>query len=84
MNHHKFKEILVIEKKIYSDLRGYFFESYNKKEFNTNFYEKEFLQDNVSFSKNKGTIRGLHLQKEPSMQAKLIQVLKGSILKKLF
>ena len=79
MNHHKFKEILVIEKKIYSDLRGYFFESYNKKEFNTNFYEKEFLQDNVSFSKNKGTIRGLHLQKEPSMQAKLIQVLKGSI-----
>ena len=60
--------------------RGYFFESFNQKKFN-NYLGKEvnFVQDNQSKS-NRDTLRGLHFQKAPSAQGKLVRVLEGEIL----
>ena len=78
MNEILLDEVIILQKKLHEDLRGFFFEFYNKKEIKKKI-KIEFVQDNISFSKIKGTIRGLHLQKNPNMQAKLIQVLKGSI-----
>lgn len=68
--------LLVIEAKLFTDHRGYFFESYNAetyKQFPT------FIQDNQSYS-TEGVIRGIHFQKPPYSQAKLVRVLKGEIL----
>ncbi len=70
----------ILSPKIWDDTRGYFFESYNQKLFNdltqTNI---QFVQDNIAFSKY-GVVRGLHLQKDPFSQSKLVQVLQGKIL----
>ncbi len=65
----------IIKTKNFRDNRGYFYESYNKK----NNINVNYVQDNISFSKSKGTLRGLHLQKEPFSQSKLIRVIKGKI-----
>ena len=70
----------VIEPKIFEDERGYFFESFNKKEFEEKIGKKiNFVQDNQSFSK-RGVIRALHMQKGEYTQAKLVRVIKGKIL----
>jgi len=69
----KFKDLFVIEHDVYRDERGYFLETYSKQ-----FINKEFVQDNVSFSKQ-GTLRGLHFQKTPFQQGKLVRVLKGKV-----
>jgi dTDP-4-dehydrorhamnose 3,5-epimerase len=73
-----FDGLLVITPNVYKDDRGYFMESYKQSE-----YEKAtgtiFVQDNESLSQ-KGVIRGLHFQKPPFAQAKLIRVIAGSIL----
>ena len=66
----------IIHSKIFRDNRGWFYEAYNISSFAL---EADFIQDNHSFSEHKGTIRGLHLQKPPFEQAKLIRVLKGKI-----
>lgn len=70
----------LIKPEIYQDDRGYFFESFNASEFLTN-TEVDFnpVQDNESKSKF-GVIRGLHFQKEPYQQAKLVRVIKGEII----
>ncbi len=75
----KIKNLIIIEPNIFKDNRGFFLETWNKKEYEKFFDNKtEFVQDNMSFSK-KNVIRGLHYQiKNP--QGKLIRVLKGSIL----
>lgn len=65
----------IIKTKNFRDNRGYFYESYNKK----NNININYVQDNISFSKSKGTLRGLHLQQEPFSQSKLIRVIKGKI-----
>jgi dTDP-4-dehydrorhamnose 3,5-epimerase len=70
-------KLLIIEPKIFEDNRGYFFESYNKKEFEENGFKVKFVQDNHSRSK-KGVLRGLHFQKKHS-QGKLINVVQGKI-----
>ncbi|MDR1942547.1 MAG: dTDP-4-dehydrorhamnose 3,5-epimerase [Endomicrobium sp.] len=70
--------LIVIPPKIFRDARGYFFESYNKKEFEQEGLTTEFVQDNQSFS-SYGTIRGLHFQKPPYAQAKLVRVLQGKV-----
>ena len=70
--------LVVITPKIFRDARGYFFESYNKKEFEQEGLTTEFVQDNQSFS-SYGTIRGLHFQKPPHTQAKLVRVLQGKV-----
>ena len=71
--------LFVLEPQIFYDDRGYFFESYNKKVFDDLGIHDNFVQDNQSYSK-KGVIRGLHFQKPPFAQAKLVRVLKGSVL----
>jgi len=70
----------ILEPKVFTDDRGYFFESFNQKTFNNLIgTEVNFVQDNQSFS-SKGVLRGLHYQKGLHAQAKLVRVLSGSVL----
>ncbi len=71
--------VIIIEPKIFKDERGYFFESYNEAEFQKNGILNRFVQDNQSMS-TKNVVRGLHMQKEPHAQAKLVRVLQGKVL----
>ena len=68
--------VVIIEPKVFNDERGYFFESYNQKDFNSLVKEITFVQDNESCSQY-GVIRGLHFQKSPYAQSKLV---KGRVL----
>ncbi|NNC70917.1 MAG: dTDP-4-dehydrorhamnose 3,5-epimerase [Flavobacteriaceae bacterium] len=70
--------LLVITPKVFADDRGYFIESYNKKTLN-DILDVEFVQDNESASQ-KGVLRGMHFQKPPHAQSKLVRVIKGSVL----
>jgi dTDP-4-dehydrorhamnose 3,5-epimerase len=72
--------VLLIRPKRFADPRGYFSETYNSKLFGEAGITCVFVQDNQSLSVQKGTIRGLHFQTPPEMQAKLVRVLRGSIL----
>lgn len=72
-------DLIVIEPNIYSDNRGWFSESYNEKVFNDNGISVKFIQDNHSFSIQKGVLRGLHFQNNPYAQTKLIRCTKGKI-----
>jgi dTDP-4-dehydrorhamnose 3,5-epimerase len=74
-----FTDLLLIEPKTFGDSRGYFFESYNEKTFAENRITIKFIQDNQSMS-SFGVIRGLHFQKAPFAQSKLVRVLSGRIL----
>jgi dTDP-4-dehydrorhamnose 3,5-epimerase len=76
---HKIDGLVVITPKIFKDTRGYFFESYNKKVFADIGINADFVQDNQSYS-SYGTLRGLHYQKPPYAQAKLVCVLFGKVL----
>ena len=73
------KDLLIIEPRIFEDSRGFFMESYNYNTFKELGIENVFVQDNHSKSL-KGVLRGLHFQKEEYSQAKLISILKGSVL----
>ncbi|HQW84005.1 MAG TPA: dTDP-4-dehydrorhamnose 3,5-epimerase [Ferruginibacter sp.] len=75
----EFPELLIIEPTVYTDSRGYFFESYNENEFKKAGVDIKFLQDNQSKS-SYGVIRGLHYQLAPYAQTKLVRVLSGLIL----
>lgn len=68
-----------ITSKIFKDERGYFCELYRKSEFKKLGIEEDFPQENISFSK-KNVLRGLHYQKDPNAQGKLMICLKGSVL----
>jgi dTDP-4-dehydrorhamnose 3,5-epimerase len=70
--------LLILEPRIFKDPRGFFYESYHKKELSRNGIGYEFIQDNQSRS-SYGVIRGLHFQKEPHAQAKLVHVTGGAI-----
>lgn len=72
-------DLLIIQPKIFEDQRGYFFESYNKKDFFENGITADFVQDNQSLSQ-KGVLRGLHFQDPPFAQGKLVSVMKGGVL----
>lgn len=72
-------EVVIIEPKVFGDHRGYFFESFNQKEFEENVQEISFLQDNESKSK-RGVLRGLHFQKPPYEQAKLVRCIQGHVI----
>src|SRR6056297_1631491 len=74
----KFRDAFIFKPKVFEDSRGYFFESYNDKEFQKSGIKTSFVQDNQSLS-SYGTIRGLHYQLAPYSQAKLIRVLEGKI-----
>lgn len=71
--------VVIIEPRIFKDERGYFFESFNQKEFEEKVCKTTFVQDNESKS-SYGVIRGLHFQKPPFAQSKLVRVIKGSVL----
>jgi len=70
-------EVILIEPKMYPDNRGFFFENFKEKDFFSNGIKK-MIQDNFSHSIN-GVIRGLHYQKNPKAQAKLVTVFNGKI-----
>lgn len=70
---------LIIEPDVFGDNRGWFFESYSKRKFEQMGIDFDFVQDNRSFSTKKGVIRGLHCQKNPSCQTKLITCISGAI-----
>lgn len=72
-------EVVIIEPQIHSDSRGYFFESFNQKEFEEKVCKTTFVQDNESKS-SFGVLRGLHFQKPPFAQSKLVRVVKGAVL----
>lgn len=71
--------VLILEPRVFEDQRGYFFESFNLKEFETKVGHVDFVQDNESKS-SYGVVRGLHFQKGDHCQAKLVRVVKGAVL----
>jgi dTDP-4-dehydrorhamnose 3,5-epimerase len=75
----EFPGLLIFEPKIWEDERGYFFESYNHKVFNAEGVAIQFIQDNQARS-TYGVVRGLHYQRNPYAQTKLVRVITGSIL----
>ena len=71
--------VVIIEPQIFKDARGYFFESFSQKEFNEKVMPINFVQDNESMS-SYGVMRGLHYQKMPYTQSKLVRCVKGAVL----
>ncbi|MBD5356212.1 MAG: dTDP-4-dehydrorhamnose 3,5-epimerase [Bacteroides sp.] len=71
--------VVIIEPRIFTDSRGYFFESYSKREFDEKIRPVNFVQDNESMS-TYGVMRGLHFQRPPFTQAKLVRCVKGRVL----
>lgn len=76
----KIPDVLVLKPRRFSDERGFFTESFNKRAFSEAGIQVEFIQDNHSFSKQKGTVRGMHYQAPPYAQSKLVRVITGRIL----
>ncbi|WP_289860918.1 dTDP-4-dehydrorhamnose 3,5-epimerase [uncultured Muribaculum sp.] len=72
-------DVTIIKPKVFTDSRGYFFESYSKREFDEKIRPVDFVQDNESMS-GYGVIRGLHFQKPPFSQSKLVRCVKGRVL----
>jgi dTDP-4-dehydrorhamnose 3,5-epimerase len=72
-------DVYIIEPSIFGDDRGYFLESFNLKKFEENIYPIKFIQDNESKS-SRGVLRGLHFQKPPFEQAKLVRCTEGEVL----
>ena len=73
------KDLYVIEPNVFGDSRGYFLESFNLEKFEAAIGRVNFVQDNESCSQ-KGVLRGLHFQRPPFEQAKLVRVIKGRVL----
>ena len=71
--------LIIIKPQIFKDSRGYFFESFSQREFNEKVIPIQFVQDNESCS-SYGVMRGLHFQKPPYSQSKLVRCVKGSVL----
>jgi dTDP-4-dehydrorhamnose 3,5-epimerase len=72
--------VLILKPKRFQDGRGFFCETYNKRRLKDVGIDVEFIQDNESLSKLRGTLRGLHFQTDPFAQAKLVSVVKGAAL----
>ncbi len=70
---------MILEPRVFTDPRGYFFESYSKREFDRLVAPVEFVQDNESCS-SYGVMRGLHFQRPPHAQAKLVRCVHGRVL----
>lgn len=71
--------LLIIEPKVFHDTRGYFFESFSQREFEEKVRKINFVQDNESMS-SYGVMRGLHFQRPPYTQSKLVRCIKGKVL----
>ncbi len=75
----KIDGVVIIEPKVFKDDRGYFFESFSQREFNEKVRSIEFVQDNESMS-SYGVVRGLHFQKPPFCQSKIVRCVRGRVL----
>ena len=73
------EDVVIIEPRLFKDERGYFFESFSQREFEEKIRKISFVQDNESKS-SYGVLRGLHFQKPPYAQSKLVRVIKGAVL----
>ena len=71
--------VVILEPRVFADARGYFFESYNKQTFDSEVAKVDFVQDNESCS-SRGVMRGLHFQRPPHAQAKLVRCVRGQVL----
>lgn len=71
--------VYILKPRVFKDTRGYFFESFSKREFEETVGKVDFVQDNESCS-TKGVIRGLHFQKPPYSQAKLVRCVAGKVM----
>ena len=71
--------VVIIEPRVFKDVRGYFFESFSQQEFDKKVMPIKFVQDNESMS-SYGVMRGLHYQKMPYTQSKLVRCVKGAVL----
>lgn len=71
--------VVIIEPKVFKDARGYFFESFSQREFEEKVRKINFVQDNESMS-SYGVMRGLHFQRPPFTQSKLVRCVKGRVL----
>lgn len=74
------KDVYILEPQVFGDARGWFMESWSKKKMEEAGLFVDFVQDNQSFSAQKGTLRGLHYQLNPMCQAKLLRCTRGEIL----
>jgi dTDP-4-dehydrorhamnose 3,5-epimerase len=73
------EDLLIIESNVFGDSRGWFSETYNERVFIESGILIKFIQDNHSYSSQKGVLRGLHFQNEPHAQTKLVRCTKGKI-----
>lgn len=71
--------VVIIKPRIFTDARGYFFESHSKREFDEKVRRVDFVQDNESCS-SRGVMRGLHFQRPPFTQSKLVRCVRGRVL----
>lgn len=71
--------VVIIEPRVFKDARGYFFESFSQREFEDKVRKIDFVQDNESMS-SYGVMRGLHFQRSPFTQSKLVRCVKGAVL----
>lgn len=76
----KLDGVFILEPKVFGDHRGYFMETYSDKVFKDLGIDCTFVQDNESFTAQKGTLRGLHFQKDPMSQSKIVRVLQGKVM----
>lgn len=73
------EDVVILEPRVFADARGYFFESFSQRDFDEQVRTVRFVQDNESKSAY-GVLRGLHFQKPPYAQSKLVRVVKGAVL----
>lgn len=76
----KLPGVCIVEPQVHGDHRGYFMETYSTQAFAQIGIDAQFVQDNQSFTAQKGTLRGLHFQNAPMAQAKLVRVTRGAVL----
>jgi dTDP-4-dehydrorhamnose 3,5-epimerase len=74
------KDVFIIEPKKHGDHRGYFMGTYSTKKYEAIGITTTFVQDNMSFSAQKGTLRGLHFQNAPMAQSKLVSCSRGTVI----
>ena len=72
--------VCIVEPQVFGDHRGYFMETYSTRTFAEIGIQNEFVQDNQSFTAQKGTLRGIHFQNAPMAQAKLVRVTRGAVM----
>lgn len=72
--------VLIVEPDVFGDHRGWFCETWNRQKLHDAGIDADFVQDNQSYTKAKGTLRGLHFQQNPMSQAKLVRVVRGAVL----